>query len=152
MKKITFLLYFSVFVCIETSGQDFGIFSQIPDSVLLRIEEMGKDDSDTLSELECLYFRFRFPSVDTNYQYAGKKIFFRHAFGRGKIYFFSEERRLLYTNGRNRGMVAAIYFLDESEKQLYDVECDVVVHCWPKIVESKERIVRKIKHRNKRFW
>ncbi len=139
MKNIVLLLYFIAGSSVILNGQGFE-FSHIPDSVLLRIDEMGNDNSDTLSELECHYFEYRFPRPDSIYNFSNKKIIFIHAHGEGKMFFFSEERRLMNTDGRKTGMSAAIYFFDDNEKQLYDIEYDIVVYCWAKFNLPKEKI------------
>lgn len=143
MRKLAILSYFVACLSVDMQGQGSS-FSQIPDSVLQRIDEMGNDNFDTLSELECLYFKFRFPLTDTCFQYAGKRIYFMHTHGKGKKYFFCEERRLLHITGRDRGMATAIYYFDESEKKRYGVKYDIIVHCWPKFKMSKEKIASKL--------
>jgi len=148
MKRIAAALSF-LFAClsIDMQGQETDLY-WIPDSILMRIDEMGIDKSDTLTQLECLYFMFRFPKPDSNFNYAGKRIYFKHSHGGGKCYFFCEERRLLHIEGRKMGMTAEIYFFDESEKRLYGIPYDVVVHCWTKFRLSKEKIAKMTKPRH----
>ena len=146
MKRIVVLSFLMSCFFTDMRGQVTDSY-RIPDSILMRMDEMGIDEADTLTELECLYFMFRFPNPDSNFNYAGKKIHFKHTYGGGKRYFFSEERRLLRIQGQNMGMGAVIYWFDESEKKLYDIPYDVVVHCWTKFILPKKKIANMIKPR-----
>ena len=143
MKTLLFILC----ICLSLYnlyGQEF-YFSTVPDSILQRFDDMGIDNSDTLTDIECCYFMYRFAKPDTEYDFSGKRIKFINARGNGKIFFFSEEKRLLNTNKNRSGMVAAIYFFDESEKQLYGFDYDIVIDCWAKFQKSKKTIAKHMK-------
>ncbi len=125
-------------------------FSQIPDSIIITLDQMGLDNSDTLTELECKYLMYRKPPLDSTFTYCGKKIAFTYftylhkklRLSRKLSFFMSE--RMWVREGDTNDTHLTVYYFDETIKKKYKLEYDVIVgESWSKITCSTEKAAKK---------
>jgi hypothetical protein len=128
---------------------DFGhSFGEIPMNLLAKIDEMGMDSSEELTDLEISYFEARLGGQIERHALANKRVgfYFSHLGKSDKRTYFVQERERLHDPYTASPINAGLYLLDEVTKEATG-GYDAVVVCWEKVVLTRKAIVRRMKPR-----
>jgi hypothetical protein len=118
-------------------------FAEIPTELLSNMDKMGIDSSLILNEYEGRYFNFIFKLDSTDFNIAGKKIYF--SFYRSKTDYFADEKERFYRNDTNISSTLYIFNTDQKEEI---GGYDAAIVSWRKRFVPIEEIIKWLKKKH----
>ena len=138
--KVFFLLSVIMFNSVNCSAQKTK-FEDIPKELILKLTEMGLDNSILLNSIESQYFNFIFKDLD--YNFTNKRVGFVYSQRKTdkSEYFKLEKERYKLNLTPNQGTVYILNQKEITESGGYDV----IIVFWSKKKFDKNKLIKKFK-------
>jgi hypothetical protein len=114
-------------------------FKDIPDELLSKLGEMGKDTSSALNDYESKYLDFIFKLDTDSFSLAGKKVGF---LGSKKAFFKDERERFL--RGEDGVGGCGLYIFNATQKE-ESGGYDAAIMYWSKFILPIEKVIERLK-------
>lgn len=118
-------------------------FNELPEDILLQMDEMGADSTSLLDNCESTYFNLIFKDQLNGFDFTNKKIgFINRGSKRSKKEFFAEERERFYANSTT--INSTLYLFNATQKK-ESGGYDAAIVYWSKFLLPIDKVVEILK-------